>query len=516
MTAPTAPGNQSEQESANNKSEGRLESWGEIAGYLGRDIRTVQRWEHDLGLPVQRLRTAKQGQVYASKAELDRWREQRAGKAVRVEGNGKTETGAEANGAGESPRQPDQSETRGSQWMVGVACVLGLIAMFWAFRPVAKDPQSAEVAKSQLFVRPLGSLSSAPEEVPFVQGLTNDLITQLGKADPESIVVFAPTTSAEYGKKTIPELRRELKTDYILEGSARRADDRLRIDVTLVAARDQKAVWTNSYTTDMKDVLRSQDDVVQDVVGQIRTWMAKVRGGDKGKEADRKNRTTAEKRETIDPGAYEAYVEGRLYWLDRDILRSRAAFEHALQRSPDFAPAQAGLAMVLLVAEQSPNDAVRPRDSVPQARGLARKALANDPTLGDAYCVLANIAQNYDYDSKEAEQLYQGAVKVDPASVTAHEWFGYYYLVHNRMAEAEMELNLALQLDPASLLINAQAAEMKYYRRDYEAALELAAYRVGNAEWVICSLQLGAWNRAWSRLPVEDQSSTRSLPVLAP
>jgi Tfp pilus assembly protein PilF len=175
----------------------------------------------------------------------------------------------------------------------------------------------------------------------------------------------------------------------------------------------------------------------------------------------------------IDPEAYEAYIKARVYALDRDILRARSAYDLALQRSADFAPARAGLALTLLLEGQSPNDLARPKEAVPEARDLAKKALESDGTLGDAYCVLANIAQTYDYNPAEAERLYQEAMRVDPSNMTAHEWYGNYFMIRNHMDEAEREVNKGRQLDPAAPLLNTQVAEIKYYRRQYDAALQL-------------------------------------------
>jgi TolB-like protein/Tfp pilus assembly protein PilF len=511
MAEPTSPASQPDPDSNSSKKDGRLDSWGEIAAYLGRDIRTVQRWEDDFGLPVKRLGTAKQGRVFAYTAELDRWMEERTkfDKPKRIPPSESVAPSPVAPeeikidpSSADSPlpsqdndkNEENNSNWRGSAWMAGVAVIMVVAAVALAYSVLTpnNNPRNVvEIQKSQLFVRPFDNLNRETEEASFVRGLTFDLIAQLGKADPQSIVVFAPTASIENAKKTIPELRKDLGAEYVLEGSAQRSGDQLRIDATLVNAENQKTVWSNGYTTDLKNVLKSQDDVVRDVVGEIRVWMTGNGKSVSQQAASAKSGATSQddypfpkwnpdtpknnagSRGPVDPEAYRDYIRGGLYWMDRDILRSQAAYEKALEISPDFAPAQAGLAMVLLVSGQSPNDIGKAGESVPKARDLAQKALEKDPTLAEAYCVLANIAQFYEYDPKKAEEFYKLAVKVEPSSVTSHEWFGYYYLVHNRMPEAEMELNLALQLDPAAPLINAQAAEIKYYRRDYDGALAL-------------------------------------------
>jgi TolB-like protein/Tfp pilus assembly protein PilF len=447
MPDPSVPGKKLDSVPPQNQDGELLESWGEIANFLGRDARTVQRWERELGLPIHRVKTGKQGQVYAYRVELENWRKQRDEKPD-------TKTGS-----GDEAEEDVWWKWRGWKWVAGVIVLLGVGIVIGILLPPKQKPGATN--KILLFVRPFESQGTADGEKEFVSGLTNELITQLGKVNPARLGVFAPTTSAELGNEPIHQLQHEIGTNYVLEGSVRRVKDEVRINVSLVSAEDQKTVWANSYTTDMKDVLKAQDEVSGDVVRRIQGTLPQ--GAD----------VVASKR-SLDPEAYEAYLSGRLYWLDRDIQRSRAAYEKALSKDPQFAPALAGLAMTMLLSGQSPNDLMHPKEAVPQARAAAKKALELDPTLGDAYCVLANIAQNYDYDRAEAERLYKKAVEVDPSNVTAHEWYGYYFLVLNKMPEAEKELKQALQLDPAAALLNTQAAEIQYYRRDFDVAIAQA------------------------------------------
>jgi TolB-like protein len=468
---------------ASPRNESRLESWGEIASYLGRDIRTAQRYERDFALPVRRLRTAKQGQVYAYRSEIDEWIKQRQEKggvaaepsdfepnAANPESNAKTNGTNASRQAGTIEAKPSPTperengvgeETTGAlpwKWaflaLTGLLAVGVIVAALWPSRPEARG-------KALLFVRPFETLSGEANEKAFVSGLTNELITQLAKADPAKLVVFAPTTSISLGKSSIRELQRELSADYVLEGSVLRAQEQIRINASLVSANDQKTKWANSYTADMREVLKSQDKVVNDVVQQILGFLPGLKAG-----------LRATGFGTVDPAAYEAYLKGRLYFLDRDILRSREAYEAAIEKDPKFAPAQAGLAMTVLLAGQAPNDMLTPLSAVPEAKRLAEQALASDGTLGDAYCVLANIAQYYDYDARNAERLFQKAIEVDPSNVTAHEWYAYYFMVLNRMEEAERERQAALKLDPAALLLSAQGAEIRYYKRDYDGVLD--------------------------------------------
>jgi TolB-like protein/Tfp pilus assembly protein PilF len=430
--------------------EARLESWGEIASYLRRDIRTVQRWERLHGLPIRRLIIGKHGQVYAYRSELDQWVRERQPKADREE--------------------PDE-EPPPYRWRYRnlgiVAFLAGITLLVAALGYFFWPPTTTE--KTRLFVRPLANRSDDAKQQEFVDGLTDEMITQLGRVDPSRLGVFAPTTSKELGGKSIAELRNSLDANYVMEGSVRRAGDQLRIDVQLVSARDQTPIWTNSYTGDVRQVLKFQDEVAADVAREIRLTLPH------GSTSFWKRSTSSATRsslETVEPAVYDAFLKGRTLFLDRDLLRSKAAYEQALTGDPHYAPARAGLAMSVLLLGQSPNDFLRPSEAVTQAREAAQQALKDDPKNADAYCVLANIAQSFDYNWAEAERQYKLAITLDPTNVTAHEWYGYYLMVINRLPEAMAEMNRALEIDPASPLLQNVRGEVYYYQRNFEAAIQ--------------------------------------------
>jgi len=442
--------------------EPRLESWGEIAAYLRRDIRTVQRWERLYSLPVRRLVIGKQGQVYAYRSELDAWVRKRQPVAEAEEKGGNAETEETDGNSAAAPTEElaqhrsSIDRTSASWWKVGILALLFLSALGW-INPVHDWFQRKFVGSTKilLFVRPFTSLPPDPDQQLFVRGLKDEMIIQLGKVDPADLGVFAPTTSDEEGSKSINELRAGLHADYVLEGSVRRALDQLRIDAVLISTRDGSQVWSKSYTGGAQNILKLQDNVTEDVSAQIRGTLP----------------PSAIRSETVDSKAYEAFLEGRVHWLDRDLLRSKESYERALRINPDYSRARAGLAMIFLLLGQSPNDVFRPSDSAPLAREAAQAALRIDPANADAYCVLANIAQSYDHNMAEAERLFKKALELDPTNLTAHEWYGYFLAVNNRLPEALEQTNRALALDPASPLLQNVQGEIRYYERDFDAAI---------------------------------------------
>ena len=462
--APSAPGKLPDPDS----NERRLESWGEIATYLRRDIRTVQRWEHDYGLPVRRLVIGKTGQVYAYRSELDRWMKQRQPGPNGDMGSGDKQV-SEVQGPSLVPKGSEDPAIRKKtpaawRWKAAVFGLFLLASLGWInpihdwIHNILFPPQK----KLLLFVRPFASLPPEPDQQLFVRGLKDEMITQLGKVDPERLGLFAPTTSDAEGGKSIADLRSGLQADYVLEGSVRRALDRWRIDAVLIATKDGSQVWSKSYTGNARDILQLQDNVTEDVAVQIRGTLP----------AETKSDLGIDQVEKVDSRAYKAYLEGRVHWFDRDLLRSKESYERALQIEPGYSRARAGLAMIFLLMGQSPNDALPPSQSVPLAREAAKAALRSDAKNADAYCVMGNIAQSYDHDMPAAERYFLKAIEVDPANVTAHEWYGYFLTVNNRMTEALQQSKLALELDPASPLLQDVQGEIYYYKRDFDASLQ--------------------------------------------
>jgi len=483
---PSAPGNKSDT-FLPPPNEPRLESWGEIASYLRRDIRTVQRWEKEQGLPVRRLQIGKQGQVYAYRSELDRWVLERQPKAA-------AEEPPEPKPQPPAPDSlPDDSEYHGpfSFATVWKPALVGLLLLaggtFLLYRLLAPKPRNLNTirtpARVLLFVRPFANLSPSPSEKEFVEGLTDEMITQLGRVDPGSMGVFAPTTSKELAVKTIPELKQSLKADFVLEGSVRRADEQIRIDIDLISTGDQTPTWTNSYTGNLQRVLAFQDEVVADVVRHIfltlpPSKIANLQRPPSGQTTIPTGSSAASSDSSsgvsVDPQVYEAYVIGREHLLLRDFPSSMDAFERAIQRNSQYAPALAGLATSQMLLGEAPNDVFRPSDAMPKARTLAYEALHQNPNLSDAYGVLANIAQGFEHDLPEAERLYKKAIALDPSNVNVLKWYSDYLFVTSRINEASQQIEKALEIDPASPLLNTAKAEAKYYQRDFDGAIAQA------------------------------------------
>jgi TolB-like protein/tetratricopeptide (TPR) repeat protein len=458
--------------------ERRLESWKEIAVYLRREIRTVQRWENTLGLPIHRLQVGKQSSVYAYPSELDKWYHER--EPHDIKDDDEVEPLSATAGNPNLPSVPsappiDSVEIRPHSkvpffkkkftWLAAIALlvIVGILSLsvFWV-PSVSIQPRGGVSAdtKIRLFVRPFQNIAGDPGQSEFTEGLTDEINSQLGKLDPQRLGVIAPTSSKQFASRPIGDLESLLKVQYVLEGKVRRANDKVSIDVFLISAKDQTQVFADSFTENLTDVLKAQDEVAATVARKILLNLP----------ASKPTVFAA----SVDPEGYAFYLRGRRSWSVRDLSRSVPAFEGAVARLPNYSLAHSGLAASYAVMGEGPNNAVPSTVSAPKARAEARRALDLDANSAEAHCVLGNLAMSFDFDFPAAERELRQAVSLEPNNATAHQWLGQYFMTQNRIAEAQAETLKALELDPVSAMFTTTREEAYYYARDFDSTIAQA------------------------------------------
>jgi len=510
----------------------KLDSWKGIADYLGREVRTVQRWEKTEGLPVHRHEHQKKSTVYAYTNELDDWRKNRQPKddpvadaafvpepdvAASLEtADGDATPGVvEPSRAEEFPPAPFEERPGPSRrlwkWLgVLTATALCCFAAYRVYRALkprpsltisAKPIETTKAQKVRLIVLPFKNLSNDPKQDYFSAGLTDEMITRLSNVEPQYLKIIAATSSNAFAGKPISEIRRALDVQYVLEGSVRRQGKRVRIDAQLIQVSDQTHLWADKYDRDLTDILQVQDDVATAVADRIITALdirriaqMPVTGNDtqpppatsgEALGANDKSKkwidfTKLDSHSSsirvdapVNPGAYDAYLRGRFYWTNRgDLHKSIEAYQQAIQKDSRYARAYAGLASSYALLGQVPYDDLAPSDAKPEAREAAKRALELDPNLAEAHAVLGNVAFSYDWNFDAAEIEFQSAMSLDPNNPLSHHWYGHYLMMRNRLPEALEQNSVTLELDPVSPLFNTTRAEMKYHMRDYNAAIE--------------------------------------------
>ena len=462
----------------------KLDSWGEIASYLGREVRTVQRWERTEGLPVHRHEHKKKSTVYAYTGELDAWIKQRQPKDdpeaddafAREQELSSTDSPVEtvnppvvSSAPGHAPHADEPDSRAGKRVVVaifalGILSALSLGVYRW-LRPV--DPAQEKVL---IAVLPFTYVSgdSKPDYITF--GLAEDTRTRIGQLDPPHLGVIAATSSRIVSGQSIPEIGRILNVKYVLEGSVQRAGHQVRIDVQLVHVSDQTHLWADSFTRELSDVLEVESDVSAAIARQI---LATLPLPSQPAPSLRTGTVHAATPEIVK--SRHAYRQGKFAFGNRyDLRGSIAYFEDAIRDDPSYAEAYAGLAAASAILGQVPNDGMPPGEAKPKARDAAQKALQLNPRLAEAHAVLGNVAMSYDWDLVTAEKELRRAIELNPNDPTPHEWYCHLLIVEGHNSEALAEAHHALDLDPVNPLFHAVVAETYYFGRSYDAAIEEA------------------------------------------
>ncbi|HET9742346.1 MAG TPA: winged helix-turn-helix domain-containing protein [Terriglobales bacterium] len=316
--------------------------------------------------------------------------------------------------------------------------------------------------KIVLAVLPFENLSRDPDQEFFSDGLTEEMIAQIGKLNRRQLAVIARSSVAKYAGSTLTarEIGRELNADYLLEGSVRRSAEHARITVQLIQAQNQTALWTESYDRELKDVLAVQDSVVRSIADQIHLSLTE----------EQKARLANSRRAR--PEAYVAYLKGRYYWNKRtgdNMRKAEAYFQQAIDSDPTYAAAYSGLADCN--SGLAWHGYKSPAEALSKANAAARKAIELDPQSGEAHASLGLMLSHH-WEWAEAEAEFGRALELDPQYANAHHWYGDYLSIHSRHEEAVSEARRALELDPLNLMISTWAGLRYYLARNYSAAIE--------------------------------------------
>jgi len=371
----------------------------------------------------------------------------------------------EIRSAPDSPPQlpRDSRRPRFSSWALagGLALALACAAYFgWRRMHPASSANDGHV---MLAVLPFENLSGNPNEDYFSDGLTEELITQLGVLSPDQLGVIARTTSMAYKRtsKSVQQIGGELGVDYIVESSVRLDGDQMRISVQLIRTRDQVHLWAHSYDRQISHSIALQEDVAKAVAEQIKINLRPAYGGPSNLRP-------------LDPQANEAYLRGRYFgnqFTVAGLQKAATYFQQAIDRDPNFAEAYSGLAdsYYFLVV----TDAMSPQDGESKALDAARQAVARGEGLAESHSALGDVMIGLGNWS-QAETEFKRAIELNPSYSTEHRIYAALLVTLQRHAEASEQINQAMRTDPLSLPNNAEVVRTLYYARDYDRAIEQA------------------------------------------
>jgi len=332
------------------------------------------------------------------------------------------------------------------------------------FTPVRQPPvlKRQQPRKLMLAVLPFDNLSGSPDQEYFSDGMTEEMITTLGRISPAKLGVIARTSAMRYkgASKGIDEIGRELSVGYVVEGSIRRAAGRVRISAKLIQVSDQTQLWSNSYERDLADVFKIQVQVAEAIAESLAVELLPDRQAARAKPP------------TDISAAYDAYLLGRSYWAKRTPDSLHTAIEHferAIELDPGYALAYSGLAETWGVLPWYVPGSYDKMNA--EAARAAERALALDDSLAESHVAMAVVLLSRS-DLYEADEHFRKAAAIDPNNATAHQWYGLMLAVQGHYDEAVKEYEKAITLDPLSAVMHEDYSAGMLFARRFDKAIE--------------------------------------------
>jgi TolB-like protein/DNA-binding winged helix-turn-helix (wHTH) protein/Tfp pilus assembly protein PilF len=349
---------------------------------------------------------------------------------------------------------------RNAWWAIGaIAVVMMIAAAILVTRPGTRGASIRSIA-----VLPFTSLSGDPEQEYFTDGMTDELITELAQLRSLRVISRSSVMRYKGTLKSVQDIARELNVDAIVEGTVSRSAGHLRVSAQAIRAVPEEHLWAEHYDRPPGDLVALQEQLAREIADGIRVQLS---AGD---------RAILEARRVVSPVAHEAFLKGRYYWARRNEAGTRRALEYfqaAIDAQPDYAAAYVGMAdsFITLALPEALQEVLPPGVAYPQARTAVLQALKLDDTLGDAHATLAHIRFQYDRDWAGAEAEFRRAIELNPNYANAHQWFALEMFWRGRIDDALREVRVAHELDPLSLVVNANECFILGGARQFEAAI---------------------------------------------
>jgi TolB-like protein/Flp pilus assembly protein TadD len=370
----------------------------------------------------------------------------------------------------------DESITRRTgRKIVGITVVVAVLAaalfVYGLVRPksIATPRQTTSAARTEaatvistksIAVLPFENLSSDKENAYFADGIQDEILTRLAKIGDLKVISRTSTEKYKSAPDNLREIAQQLGVSNILEGSVQKSRDQVRITVQLINALNDAHVWAETYDRNLIDAFAVESDVAQKIASSL---AARLSGAEKQAIAARP---------TENAEAYQLFLKGRFFWNKRtgaDLKTAAEFFERAVAADPTYAGAYAGLAQTYLLIPVF--GAGPPRAFFPKATIAARRAIELDETSAEGHAALAMLLL-FDFKFSQSEQEFRRTIELNPNYATAHHWFGNSLLVTlGRFDEGVREGQRAIELDPLSLIINADLGSTLMIGRRYDEAI---------------------------------------------
>ena len=354
---------------------------------------------------------------------------------------------------------------------LGIVAVLALAAVLvglnvsgWRDRLFKGAPKPQIQA---LAVLPLTNLSGDPEQEYFADGMTESLITELGKISSPRVISRQSVMQYKASKKSLREIVGELKVDAVLEGTVVRSRDRMRVTIHLSQAFPERQLWAQEYDRSIRDVLSLQGEIARAITDEIQVKLTP------------EERTRLASSRSVNPEAQDDYLHG-LYFVassfnsESDFQKAIAHFKNAIEKDPTFAPAYAELAMAYFWLGNPEQGGPSAKETMPQAKAAVAKALQLDPSLARAHLAFGLILLNPGWNWSGAENQYRIALKLNPNCADCHFQYGVLLAGLGRNDEAIAQTNQAIELNPLSGIYRNWLAAIAFFSRQYDLSIKLA------------------------------------------
>jgi TolB-like protein/DNA-binding winged helix-turn-helix (wHTH) protein/Tfp pilus assembly protein PilF len=409
---------------------------------------TFVDFDHGLNKAINKIR-----ETLSDSAEAPRFVETVSGRGyrfladVRVIGPSPPASAATA-AAVPAPSPLAGVKRRPLKWVFAAAvAVLAAAGLTWGLHATRHTARSTR----SVAVLPLESLSADPSQDYFADGMTDELITELGRISALRVISRTSVMSYKHTRKPLREIARELNVDAVVEGTVLRSGDVVRITAQLIDANTDSHLWSDSYQGELRNTLTLQNRVATAIAREIRVTI------------NPQEQAALLNAKAVNPAAYESYLKGRYFWNKRTadgLSTARSYFDQAVEQDPSYAPAFSGLADTYALLGDWQYAVMTPREALPKAKAAAMQAVALDPTLADGHNSLAFCLDGFDWNFAEAGKEFERALALNPGYATGHHWYAWHLALVRRNDDALVEMRKALDLDPLSLVINADLAEL--------------------------------------------------------
>ena len=336
----------------------------------------------------------------------------------------------------------------GPRVLIAAILVLAILAgVLWFLQRGPGEPAPVLSAGSQirsLAVLPLRNISGDPEQEYFVDGMTEALITDLSKIGALKVISRFSAMRYKDTEKPLAQIARELDVEALIEGSVIREGDRVGITAQLIEAATETNLWADRYDRKLTSILALQGEVAQAIAREIQVTLTP------GEE------TLLTRARQVNPEAYEAYLKGQFHFYKLTLADLESAlqyFEFAAEKDPDYALAQAGIALAWAGRQQM--GWAPPHKAGPKARAAALRAIEMDDTLAEVHYVLAIVRTWTDWDWEGAESSFLQAIELNPNYADVRAYYSHYLMIMQRPDEAMAQMERALELDPFNPLFRA-------------------------------------------------------------